>query len=261
MAAQIRAFADAREAATVDAILAGTTSATLNAAAARLRSLAPTSLAEATRLVTEEAALLPAALPAPTARAVRGLTLELGRAASATPAERARLAEAAAPRLARAVTGAAAEFGRVERVVVTEGLAAGLRDLGYSLTRASGAATSAIEASRGHEKVLVVVEDGGMVTTDWAGLRDGRCLDRQAELEAAAGRYGIDLGETKPSLHHDPRGGQTIAAAGRRHAANLAEGAVKVAEQAHAAEESARPVLDLYERHPGAAGRRQAARS
>lgn len=118
----------------------------------------------------------------------------------------------------------------LERLAVTESLTLGLTDLGYSLTSAAGEYTSAIEASRGHEKVLVIVRDGGEVTTDWIGLRDHRCVDRQAEIEGAAARYGLEFEEGKASLHHDHRGGQTVAAAARQHGRTLAEGAILYAE-------------------------------
>jgi hypothetical protein len=41
-------------------------------------------------------------------------------------------------------------------------------------------------------------------------------------------RLGVELsGEAIRERHHDPRGGQLIAEAGRQHAENLAEGIVK----------------------------------
>lgn len=138
------------------------------------------------------------------------------------------------PGLAETIERTEEKFARVERLVVYRGLSESLRDLGYALNEATGMSASAIEASRGHEKVLVVVKDGGEVTTDWAGLRDSTCIDRQAELTVAAAQHGIDLGETKASLHHDPRGGQSIAAAARHHGSSLAEGAVLEAEAHHA---------------------------
>ena len=149
----------------------------------------------------------------------------------------------------------------IERLAVAEAMSLGLTELGYNLICAEGSYTSAIEASRGHEKVLVIVNDGGEVTTDWVGLTDHRCVDRQSDLKEAVARHGVDLSETKASLHHDSRGGQTIAAAARQHAESLAEGAVQHAESLtqgailHALTQGAilhaEAPTSLYERSPG----------
>jgi len=230
-----RAVAECRS--LVDAIINGVTSVSLYESADKLRAYAPASLREASSLVTTELATLPpvAVLPPSIAVDLSSLTSDISGAEALAPAERTRLVETMMPRLADLVDRVGVETGRVERITVAEGLSAGLGDLGYTLTAATGTYSSAIEASRGHEKVLVIVKDGGEVTTDWAGLRDGSCVDRQAELRAAAARHGIDLGDAKASLHHDPRGGLTIAAAARHHASSLAEGAVADADATHRA--------------------------
>jgi hypothetical protein len=231
LTAQVKSYLATECHALLNEIIGGTSSTVLAESSARLASSRAETLRDLETLATTELARLPlAALPSPLAAEFEGFTADLGRAAALPTPERLRFTESAAPRLAELVGRAGAEFGKVERLATAEALAAGLGDLGYTLIRASGTATSAIEASRGHEKVLAVVKDGGEVTTDWVGLSDGTCLDREAELTAAVARHGVDLGESKASLHHDPRGGQTVASAARRHAESLAHGAVLEAE-------------------------------
>ena len=133
--------------------------------------------------------------------------------------------------LAEAIEAASLATAQVERQTITEGLASALSGLGYYLQRAEGEYSSAIEAARGHDKVLVTVENFGQVTSDWVGLAGDHCHDRQAQLAQAASQRGINLSQTQLTAHHDPRGGQTVAAAARQHARSLAHGAVIYADQ------------------------------
>ena len=62
-------------------------------------------------------------------------------------------------------------------------------------------------ASRGHEKVLIEVTAGGVVSTDHVGLSDAiSCDEAQADLVERAADYGLQLHEEERQDHRDPRG-------------------------------------------------------
>jgi len=128
--------------------------------------------------------------------------------------------------LGEALRATAAELSRVERFAVAEAAALSLPNLGYSITRVEGDHVTALEASKGHEKLLVVVTDGGGIVTDHAGISDGACVTRQDEFIQNMERFGVTVEESAHTDHRDPRGGDPIAAAARHRASSLAAGAV-----------------------------------
>ncbi|MDR0434213.1 MAG: hypothetical protein LBH21_04005 [Gracilibacteraceae bacterium] len=108
---------------------------------------------------------------------------------------------------------------------VTAAAIKSLEHLGYSLTTESNEIMTGIEASAGHVKLLMLIENNGRISTDWAGLADGSCEARQRSLEKEMGERGVEF--KRPfyrSRHDDPRGGELIAMAGRRRASSLARG-------------------------------------
>lgn len=117
-------------------------------------------------------------------------------------------------------------LAREERLLVAEASVDALRELGCAINRVDGERTSAIEATRGHETFLVVVQDEGAVVTDHAGLADGSCTDRQRDFVEAMSRRGVLFDDQATVQHHDPRGGAPIANAHRAGGASLAHGAV-----------------------------------
>lgn len=134
------------------------------------------------------------------------------------------------------------DLAALERTAVMALAADVLIDLGYGFETAAGPTTSALEARRGHEVLLVVVENGGSITTDHAGLADDACQDRQADFVAAMARRGVRLDERAEVRHHDPRGGTPILTAARAGQANLAAGAVATSRRKAAAPAQRRAV-------------------
>ncbi|MDR2354587.1 MAG: hypothetical protein LBE16_00160 [Clostridiales Family XIII bacterium] len=102
-----------------------------------------------------------------------------------------------------------------------------LSELGYGVILESDATHSVLEASRGHEKLLILIENGGKITSDHAGISDGGCEARQRQFETEMGKRGVMLArgsEARQTRHNDPRGGALIAEAGRQRAPDLAKG-------------------------------------
>ena len=113
-----------------------------------------------------------------------------------------------------------------ERLAMADTSITALGSLGYSVQRVDGKRTSAIEARRGHETFLVVVEEQGKVTTDHAGLADDSCNDQQRGFVEAMHLRGVLFDDQISVQHHDPRGGSPIANAARAGGPSLAHGAV-----------------------------------
>jgi guanyl-specific ribonuclease Sa len=121
----------------------------------------------------------------------------------------------------------------VERRVILNASAQSLRKSGYNLVVADGESVSAIEASKGHEKLLVLIENGGRITSDHMGVADDNCEAIQRRFEEGMREFGVStLGAPlRKHRHHDPRGGELIAEAGRQREKNLAAGIVKSRER------------------------------
>ncbi|CAN5333923.1 hypothetical protein BH11ACT4_BH11ACT4_13080 [soil metagenome] len=128
---------------------------------------------------------------------------------------------------ASALASVASDLASLERLAVTDLSAASLLDLGYTVQRADGQHTSALEARKGHETFLVVVGDQGRIETDHVGLTGDVCNDRQQAFVGQMDRRGVRFDDGVTVQHHDPRGGSAVAVAARAGATNLAEGAVR----------------------------------
>ncbi|GHF14653.1 hypothetical protein [Pseudolysinimonas yzui] len=126
-----------------------------------------------------------------------------------------------------ALSTVALELGTLERLAVADTSVPALVGLGYAVTRVDGIRTSAIEARRGHETLLVVVGDQGTVATDHLGLVGDACDARQSDFVAAMDTRGVLFDESVRVRHDDPRGGSPVDNAVRSGGASLAEGAVR----------------------------------
>jgi hypothetical protein len=146
---------------------------------------------------------------------------------SADPVEVEQVLEDAHTSLVDALEAVQAEIAMTERLVTTQAIAMALPDLGYSVLRADGPGVTGFAASRGHEKLLVEVTDGGHVVTDHIGLSDGAsCGAAQASFVDRISTYGIEIEETSRTDHRDTRGGSLAVWAARSGGRNLAEGVV-----------------------------------
>jgi len=135
-----------------------------------------------------------------------------------------------APSIASSVKRMANEAARLEWSTVSFIAEHALKTMNCSTRAVSRGCRSAIEASSGNTKLLVLIENRGplkglSIKTDWAGLSDTSCVQKQAQFEQQLAKNGVTLAREGVGQHHiDPRGGQLIAAAGKMHADNLATG-------------------------------------
>jgi hypothetical protein len=143
-----------------------------------------------------------------------------------------RIGAAAVAELRTALLAGAYGLGRKERLIVATIAAQASVNLGYTVTRYDGEATTGIEARRGHEVIAMSIEDRGAMEFDHAGLTDNTCLNRQSDLEGEMARLGVDLVVTTRVAHGDYRGGGLIAAAAARQRESLAHGVVGAKETA-----------------------------
>lgn len=133
--------------------------------------------------------------------------------------------------LVEALSTVTSQLGAMERLATASLSADSLAGRGYTVERVDGLLTSAVEASRGDEKLLVVVTDGGRVVTDHAGTVGDECVDRQAEYIEAMSERGVLFSEEIAVRHDDPRGGSPITVASRVRSGSLAQGAVLEGDQ------------------------------
>lgn len=128
--------------------------------------------------------------------------------------------------LPAALRDVAIDLAVLERRAVAEASVSALTHLGYAVQRADGAHTSAVEARRGHETLLVRIGDQGRIETDHILLGDETCNDRQSDFVEAMRERGVLFDEEVTVQHHDPRGGSLVADAARAGGGSLAVGAV-----------------------------------
>jgi hypothetical protein len=124
--------------------------------------------------------------------------------------------------LALAVTQASAKIGTVTRDITANAFAETGAELGYKVNVCRGDVATGIEMRRGHEIVLMRVDDSGRVESDHAGLNDSSCGDRQRELEAGAARKGVIVTDRDEQHHGSASGGMLIRTAAARQDPSLA---------------------------------------
>lgn len=128
--------------------------------------------------------------------------------------------------LTRALAVATTELATTERQLTAAAAGLALGDLGYVVHRADGDHVTGFEASRGHEKLLVQVGDGGEVVTDHLGLSEAvSCGTTQQAFVDQLATYGVAIAEQDRQDHRDPRGGglalRSARAAGRTAAERI----------------------------------------
>ena len=119
---------------------------------------------------------------------------------------------------------AATELAGYERQLTAAATGLALGDLGYAVIRADGDHVTGFEASRGHEKLLVQVGDGGEVVTDHLGLSDAvSCGATQQDFVERLTAYGVVMTEHERLDHRDSRGGGLVLRSARAAGRNAAE--------------------------------------
>jgi hypothetical protein len=233
MTAQLTARIGSTAQSMVKAMVDGLNSLKLSESAAELAEMGTTGLPQVQAMAVEELNVLPVdALSPDLAADIWDFREGLAQAVMLPEGAQGGFAESAAGELAGLIDRAATEVGAAERVITAEAYILGLADLDYTIiSSATGEFTNAIEAARGHEKVVIRVTDGGTVDTEWVGLADNSCQDREAELNTAVEKHGVSFGEAKVTMYYDPRGGKIIANAAQHATGSLAKDVVTEAER------------------------------
>ncbi|PKM60704.1 MAG: hypothetical protein CVU99_06680 [Firmicutes bacterium HGW-Firmicutes-4] len=142
-----------------------------------------------------------------------------------------------APHLSASLKAMAGSLAKLEFHSISAATEKTLKEMQFSTKLVSRGGRTALEASKGHSKLLVLVENKGAVLgtsikTDWAGLADTSCLKLQEIFEQKLAKNGVSVSSLEPAKRHlDPRGGQLISSAGKIHASNLAEGLLRAEER------------------------------
>lgn len=121
-----------------------------------------------------------------------------------------------------ALSAASAAIGAASRDITAGAFTAAGKELGYTISVCRAEAATGIELRRGHEIVLMRVDDDGAVESDHAGLADNACGDRQRELEEAVARQGVVITRREEHHHSSADGGDLIRDAAARHDPSLA---------------------------------------
>ena len=115
----------------------------------------------------------------------------------------------------------------VEEMVFTNAIQSALGNLEYQSRIEVGEHFTAIEAVKGHETMLLLV-DGPDILTDQIGLSGTTCVEKQEDFQKALAREGVKM-ELHLKKHLDPKGGEysdLIKSAARMHSGSLAKGVV-----------------------------------
>ena len=122
-----------------------------------------------------------------------------------------------------------ARLEAAEQIVLTSAFDASLGNLGYETRIETGENFTVIEAAKGHE-TMVVLLDGSDILIDQIGLSGSACVGKQEELRDALETEGVFLENTCVKKHLDPHGGDfadVFKAAARTSRESLAKGLVE----------------------------------
>ena len=101
------------------------------------------------------------------------------------------LASQASNALLKAATATVETLRQDERTAVAGATKRALAGMGYSVSEARGARSTGLWAERGHEIVAVLVQDGGAMEIDNAGLAGGACTASMKLLQHALHDEGV----------------------------------------------------------------------
>lgn len=147
--------------------------------------------------------------------------------ASGNQLEASRLAASADQALV-SVVGQTVDTLRTDELVLGATLAnQALAQLGYSVTIATGDRSTGLWAEREHHVVAVLVQEGGVMEIDNAGLAGGDCVAPMHELQQALVELGADGDIVRRVDHGDDRGGHLIQRACKVDARQPAAGIVR----------------------------------
>lgn len=122
-----------------------------------------------------------------------------------------------------------------ERQLATLMSVRALTELGYSVKRADGRRSVGLWAERDHHVIAILVQDGGAMEIDNAGVSGGGCAAPMQELQEALARLGAQAEVVRRVDHGDDRGGHLIQRACRADVENPEQGLVSQFEVGFAA--------------------------
>jgi len=123
------------------------------------------------------------------------------------------LAQQADDKLSSAVHATAQRLSVDERRYSSVAAQRVLGRLGYQIDHHQGQRSEGLFATKGDVAVAMLLENGGVMTIDWAGCVQGACVTPMRELTAAMAEEGIQLHIETRVAHDDSRGGQLISRA------------------------------------------------
>jgi len=129
------------------------------------------------------------------------------------------LAQEGDRRLREALRTTAATLAVTERKHAAGLLRGALTSIGCRTTLHEENGLAGLCAERGHQRVVALVDDGGLVKLDIAGCEGDSCEPLQRDLERAVVDLGGAVEHVEARAHPDERGGALI-----QHAALSAEG-------------------------------------
>ena len=148
------------------------------------------------------------------------LTLQSRQALAGGDAQHARqLARQAHTALHTAVSATVTELRHDERTAVATATSNALRGLGYHVAEALGQRCTGLWAARGHGILAVLVQDGGAMEIDNAGIGGGSCVTAMHALQDALRDQGLAVHVQRRVDHGDHGGGSLI----RRAAQTMAD--------------------------------------
>lgn len=137
------------------------------------------------------------------------------------------LAEQANTSLLAAVQTTVPVLQRRERQMTVSAAVNAFSKLGYSVRTADGHASTGVVAERQHHLFAVLVEDGGTMQVDVAGLSGDGCVAPVQRFRQALAEEGLNVAVTSKTSHGDDRGGALIRRAAAAATPDLVEGLVQ----------------------------------
>ncbi|MFN8632042.1 MAG: hypothetical protein U0838_17500 [Chloroflexota bacterium] len=120
---------------------------------------------------------------------------------------------------------------RDERAAVQTAASTALQKMGFDVSSAVGQRSSGLWAELGYAVVAVLVQDGGAMEIDNAGVVGGSCTRTMKAFEALLREEGVETSVRRRVDHGDPGGGSMIRRAGQIGARRPAAGLVAQFEQ------------------------------
>jgi hypothetical protein len=135
-------------------------------------------------------------------------------------------AKAADLALRQSVSSSVTKLRVDERLLAASLATSALTKLGYEVQSASGDRSVGLWATRDHHVMAILVQDGGAMEIDNAGVAGGGCTAPMGDLQRTLAEMGADTQAVRRITHGDDHGGHLIARACQVNVHSPAEGLV-----------------------------------